>query len=64
MSDGTNNCELTEEEKRMFESCLYLATKFIEDHMSGTALEYMKAREKVSDLGLDEKYRKWFFNEA
>lgn len=60
--NDTNN-ELTEEEKKMFERCLYLAMKFAEDHLSGTALEYMKAREKISESGLNDKYKKWFFRE-
>ena len=55
--------KLTEEEKRLFERCLALAMEFAAGHQSGTALEYLEARKHIDEIGLEEKYRKWFFGE-
>ena len=64
MTNNSKKEEITEEEKTaLFEKCLFYATQFAENHLSGTALEYMRAREKVTELGLEEEYRKWFFGE-
>lgn len=55
--------ELSPEEKEMFQKCLELSVLFSQDHTSSVALQYMNIREKITSSGLDEKYKKWFFNE-
>ena len=55
---------LSEEEKwKLFHKCYNLAIAFAAEHQSGIALKYLGARREISDAGLDEEFKAWFFDE-